>query len=119
MRMRASPSSAAKEVSRVLSNGGCSVRDGPSPYNRIFEFPYKVQGAECQMSFTSVSGHLMNLDFPADKRKWHTCNPRDLIDGVQVNKIVSADKEQVAENLRREARKCAWLILWLGSRLAH
>jgi DNA topoisomerase IA len=30
-----------------------------------------------------------------------------------VHKRVHPDKENVAENLRIEARKCAWLILWL------
>lgn len=105
----------AKEVSRVLSGGGCSSRAGPSPYNRIFEFGYNVQGQNCQMVFTSVTGHLMNLDFPSEKRTWHSCQPRELIDTIPVSKIVSPDKEQVAENLRIEARKCAWLILWWGS----
>ena len=105
--------SVAKEVSRVLSNGGCSSRRGASQYNMIWEFPYTVMGQRCDMVFTSVTGHVMGLDFPPSHRGWNTCNPRELIDGARVVKQVDKGKEKVAENLRKEASRCAWLILWL------
>ena len=105
--------SVAKEVSRVLSNGGCTNRRGASQYNAIWEFPYTVMGQRCDMVFTSVTGHVMGLDFPPSHRGWNTCNPRELIDGARVVKQVDKGKEKVAENLRKEASRCAWLILWL------
>ena len=79
----------------------------------IWEFPYTVMGQRCDMVFTSVTGHVMGLDFPPSHRGWNTCNPRELIDGARVVKQVDKGKEKVAENLRKEASRCAWLILWL------
>ena len=56
--------SVAKEVSRVLCGGRQpQSRRGPSPYNVNWEFPYEVEGKQCQMVFTSVTGHLMEMDF--------------------------------------------------------
>jgi len=32
------------------------------------------------MVFTSVAGHLLELDFEARVKGWHSCSPRDLYD---------------------------------------
>lgn len=32
------------------------------------------------MVFTSVAGHLLELEFEARVRGWHSCAPRDLYD---------------------------------------
>ncbi len=34
----------------------------------------------CQMSMTSVSGHLLNYEFDQNYRKWHSCDPVELFD---------------------------------------
>ena len=106
--------SVAKEVSRVL-NGGTHPpsRRGPSPYNTIWEFPYMVEGRQCTMVFTSVTGHLMEVDFETKNKSWHACNPGYLIEGAPVIKQVARDKGPVAENLVKEAKRASWLILWL------
>ncbi|MCI04549.1 DNA topoisomerase 3-alpha-like [Trifolium medium] len=71
--------SVAKSVSNILSrNQGLRVRDGRSRYNRIFEFNYTIRGQPCNMLFTSVIGHLMELEFDDRYRKWHSCDPADL-----------------------------------------
>lgn len=74
--------SVAKQVAGILSknpsSGGLRVRDGRSRYNRIFEFNCVVRNQQIQMSFTSVTGHLMELDFDDRYRKWHSCDPADL-----------------------------------------
>ena len=88
-------------------------RRGPSPYNVNWEFPYEVEGKQCQMVFTSVTGHLMEMEFEGSHKSWRGCNPRELIDGARVNKHVGGGKEPVAENLTKEARNAQWLILWL------
>lgn len=41
-------------------------------------------GRQVHMVFTSVSGHLMNYDFPAAFRKWSSCNPLALFDAPVV-----------------------------------
>lgn len=43
-------------------------RQGHSQYNPVFEFPYELQGQRVQMTVTSVSGHLMELEFDAGYR---------------------------------------------------
>ncbi|WMV53132.1 hypothetical protein MTR67_046517 [Solanum verrucosum] len=73
--------SVAKAVSGILSKnqpGGMRVRDGRSRYNKIFEFNYTIRNQPCQMLFTSVTGHLMELEFDERYRKWHSCDPLDL-----------------------------------------
>ena len=47
-------------------------------YNLAFCFPYTLQGRQCEMVFTSVAGHLLELDFPPSHRTWLSCPPLDL-----------------------------------------
>ncbi|KAK2977892.1 hypothetical protein RJ640_022683, partial [Escallonia rubra] len=98
--------SVAKAVSGILSrNQGLRVRDGRSRYNRIFEFDYTIHGQPCHMLFTSVTGHLMELEFEDRYRKWHSCDPVQLYQ--------APDKLDIKRTLEDEARKCQWLVLWL------
>jgi DNA topoisomerase-3 len=53
-------------------------RNGRSPYNHIFEFNYKIGGQDVEMHFTSVTGHLMGLDFGQQYTGWRSCDPLDL-----------------------------------------
>ncbi|KAJ1401236.1 Zinc finger, CCHC-type [Sesbania bispinosa] len=105
--------SVAKSVSQILSrNQGLRVRDGRSRYNKIFEFNYSIRGQPCRMLFTSVIGHLMELEFEERYRKWHSCDPADLYH-APVHKFVPEDKKDIKRTLEEEARKCQWLVLWL------
>ena len=38
--------------------------------------PYEVEGKQCQMVFTSVTGHLMEMEFEGSHKSWRGCNPR-------------------------------------------
>ncbi|WOH07973.1 hypothetical protein DCAR_0727408 [Daucus carota subsp. sativus] len=106
--------SVARDVSAILSRnqGGLRSRDGRSVYNKIFEFNYQIQGQQCHMIFTSIHGHLMELEFEDRYRKWHSCDPLDLYH-APVRKYVPQDKLDIKKTLEEEARKCQWLILWL------
>ncbi|XP_012489371.1 DNA topoisomerase 3-alpha isoform X2 [Gossypium raimondii] len=105
--------SVAKSVSGFLSrNQALRVRDGRSRYNRIFEFNYSIRGQPCHMLFTSVTGHLMELEFEDRFRKWHSCDPLDLYH-APVRKFVPEDKLDIKRTLEEEARRCQWLVLWL------
>ncbi|THF99053.1 hypothetical protein TEA_018796 [Camellia sinensis var. sinensis] len=104
--------SVAKAVAGILSKSsqcGMRVRDGRSRFNRIFEFAYTIHGQQCHMLFTSVTGHLMELDFEDRYRKWHSCDPL-LLYQAPVRKF---DKLDIKRTLEEEARKCQWLVLWL------
>ena len=68
--------SVAKSVANILSGGqGLRMREGRSRYNKIYEFSYSVNGCAAHMLFTSVTGHLMELEFEDRYRKWHSCDP--------------------------------------------
>ena len=64
------------------------------------------------MTFTSVSGHLKELDFAASHKKWHECPTEELFT-APVRKIVKDSNKNLQKNLEDEARKCGILILWL------
>ena len=49
-----------------------------APYNGLYCFPYTLQGRRCEMTFTSVAGHLMELDFTSEFKKWWSCDPVQL-----------------------------------------
>jgi hypothetical protein len=58
-----------------------------SQYNANWDFTYALGGRQCQMVFTSVAGHLTELDFPASHKGWRSCSPLDLF-AVPVHKTV-------------------------------
>lgn len=46
-----------------------------SRYNPVYEFQYTIGAQPCDMVFTSVSGHLMSLEFTGDARRWNGTDP--------------------------------------------
>lgn len=56
-------------------------------FNPIWEFGYTIQGTPCDMVFTSVAGHLMELDFTQQHKRWHSCNPVDLYNAPVVKSV--------------------------------
>lgn len=61
---------AARSIAEIMSNGRVNRREGKSVYNKIYEFEYNVFNQRCSMVMTSVSGHLLNLEFSGSYRKW-------------------------------------------------
>lgn len=104
--------SVAKEVSRVLSNGGARSSPGRSQYNTVWEFPLNLRGQQVIMVFTSVTGHLMEMDFPTAYRKWRSCAEEQLFT-LDVSKSVRDANARVKDNLVHLARSCDRLMLWL------
>ena len=105
--------SVARELAGILSNGQARPRNGASTYNKIFEFPCPLDNGQCSMQVTSVTGHLMEMDFEERFRKWNSCDPADLFWDAQVVSYVPQDKEDVKKNLQQCVRGCTDLILWL------
>lgn len=46
------------------------------------------------MVMTSVSGHMMNYEFPQNFRNWKSCNPQTLFD-APVIKACTKDAEKI------------------------
>ncbi|XP_057550339.1 DNA topoisomerase 3-alpha isoform X1 [Amaranthus tricolor] len=104
--------SVAKAVTGILSRNNARMREGRSRYNKIFEFEYTIRGQPIHMIFTSVTGHLMELEFDERFKKWYSCDPADLYQ-APVRKSVPQDKLDIKRTLQQEVRSCQWLILWL------
>jgi DNA topoisomerase-3 len=64
-----------------------------SQYNPIWEFCYTINGQQCDMVFTSVAGHLMELEFAAQYKRWRGCSPLELYTAPVVKDVpaVSTD----------------------------
>ena len=61
---------------------GCSAR-----YNPVSEFQYQIGGQACDMVFTSVAGHLMELEFEDGYRRWRGVDPVDLYSALVFKKV--------------------------------
>ncbi|MCP9257464.1 DNA topoisomerase [Dirofilaria immitis] len=62
---------AAKSIAAILSHGTSTRRDGRSRFNKIYQFVANIgQNAGCHVAMTSVSGHLLQHDFPAAFKNW-------------------------------------------------
>lgn len=70
-------------------------REGFSTYNKIYEFPYTLQGQQVQMVFTSVSGHLLNYEFVGSYKRWTSCSPLDLFDAPVTKGIKEENMQKI------------------------
>ena len=101
--------SIAKEISKILSGGNFSVRNSRNKYIKNYDFKYNFrQFGFCDVTMTSVVGHLTNLDFPPSYQ-WGKCVPGRLFD-AEIVEIIT--KKDVYENISREARNCTKLMIW-------
>jgi DNA topoisomerase III len=118
--------SIAKAVSQILSGGQFSTvglyrfdfhaltdyalqRPTQNKYIKNYDFPYPQ--TRDTYTVTSVSGHLMSLDFGPMHRKWTSCDPFTLFD-APVELKVADDKKSIERNLIAEARKSQMLMIW-------
>ena len=102
---------AAKEIARIMSRGGNSRREGMSRYNKIYEYEYNLFGRRCEMTMTSLSGHLMEIEFVVGYQKWHSCQPLALFT-APIEKKVSSNMDGIRKTLEKEIRRCNALIVW-------
>lgn len=102
---------AAKNIAALISHGQSLRREGFSKFNKLYEFRCQVQGQNCDMTMTSVSGHLMGLDYGPHYRKWFSCQPSQLFD-LPVEKKCPENMLPIKRTLEREAKKAQWLIVW-------
>ncbi|XP_059167504.1 DNA topoisomerase 3-alpha-like isoform X2 [Physella acuta] len=102
---------AAKSLANVLSHGQCRKREGFSRFNKIYEFEYKLMNEDVTMTMTSVSGHLLGLEFTGSFKKWGACNPVDLF-SAPVMKHCPQDYNDIKRTLEQEIRGCQSLIIW-------
>eukprot|EP00057_Strongylocentrotus_purpuratus_P016863 XP_011671337.1 PREDICTED: DNA topoisomerase 3-alpha [Strongylocentrotus purpuratus] len=102
---------AAKSIADVMSHGRYRRREGFSKFNKIYEFDYSMLNQQCDMTMTSVSGHLLNYEFALAYQKWHSCNPVALFD-APVQKGCPENYKDIKRTLEREARAADVLVIW-------
>ncbi|KAE8578852.1 hypothetical protein XENTR_v10023799 [Xenopus tropicalis] len=102
---------AAKGIADLMSNSRMRRREGFSKFNKIYEYEYHLFGKDVTVVMTSVSGHLLALDFQDHMKKWHSCNPVSLFE-AEVQKYCPDDFVNIKRTLEREVRQCQALIIW-------
>jgi len=73
--------SVAKEVTFILSGKKFSSIRSDSQYNPVYEFDITFQAQPAKMNFTSVTGHIMNCEFPPNYKDWKSVDPKVLLRG--------------------------------------
>ncbi|CAL8097451.1 unnamed protein product [Orchesella dallaii] len=102
---------AAKRIANLLANGAVQTRPTFSVYNKLYEFQYQFRNQPCQMTMTSVSGHLLNQEFDSRFRKWHSCDPVELFD-APVIKTCQENMQNIQKTLMQQAAYHQVLIIW-------
>ncbi|RNA12480.1 DNA topoisomerase 3-alpha isoform X1 [Brachionus plicatilis] len=102
---------AAKSIAAILSKGTSRMRNGDSPYNKIYEFEYNLFNQKCLMVMTSVSGHLLSLEFPRQYKGWNTCDPVELFH-ANIERSCPENYQKIKQTLQREVRSCQKLVIW-------
>ncbi|XP_055836561.1 DNA topoisomerase 3-alpha isoform X2 [Episyrphus balteatus] len=102
---------AAKTIAGLLSNGTSRRREGLSVYNKIYEFEIPVRGKNSKMVMTSVSGHLLGMEFLMTYRNWKNCDPLQLFDAAVRRNCIETFLP-IKKTLEREIKSCQGLIIW-------
>jgi DNA topoisomerase-3 len=89
---------AAKNIASILSNGQSQFRNGQATYNKLYCYDGVVQNQQSSIVFTSVSGHLKNLEFPSNLKNWSQV-PIRLCFTAPINSVVNSDMKQVEQQL--------------------
>lgn len=102
---------AAKNIAGLLSRGNRNMRNGQSVYNKIYTFNCDVPqlGGHCEMTMTSVSGHLLDFEFGSQYSNWNTI--QELFDAPIIEQCDKRN-DGIKKTLEQEARKHQVLIIW-------
>ncbi|KAK3639230.1 DNA topoisomerase [Elasticomyces elasticus] len=108
----AEKNSIAKAVANHLGGQVTTRNIQGNPYVKNYEFQYNFPAwGACDVTMTSVSGHLTGLDFDPRYKKWTSCDPSELFE-ARVETAVSESGQPLAENIQRQARYCQMLFIW-------
>jgi DNA topoisomerase-3 len=88
-----------------------SIRGNQYVKNYKFSYQFGPPLGHCEVTFTSVSGHVHKQDFTHRFSGWYNCDPGDLFDAPIV-KTVDERNEAIAANIKTQARSCSLLYIW-------
>ncbi|CDR96379.1 DNA topoisomerase family protein, putative [Babesia bigemina] len=104
--------SVARSISEILSQGRKRTEFTNAKTNPVYSFVCPLEGRQCKMYFTSVRGHLMELDFDPKYRNWQRTPVQELFE-APVYSAVSPNCKDIEKNLLQYAKQCGTLVLWL------
>ena len=83
---------------RALNYVQSSIAGTKFVKNYDFNFDFGQPWGQCPVTMTSVIGHLTNVEFPQQYRKWTSCPPGQLFDcpvNVEVDNVYMIDGETI------------------------
>jgi DNA topoisomerase-1 len=89
---------AAKRIAAILSNGKARGEF----YQKVPVYNFQKEGEE--FSVIGLRGHILELDYPEEFRRWHRIKPRELTH-IAPEKKVSAGAKNIVSALKDLARK--------------
>ncbi|EEA27641.1 DNA topoisomerase [Talaromyces marneffei ATCC 18224] len=104
----------AKAVAQHLSGGSfqtINIHGQQYVKNYVFSFNFGGAWGNCEVTMTSVIGHLTGLEFGKEYKGWTSCPPSLLFE-VPVFENVDTDKLSIAENIKKQAQYCKALFIW-------
>jgi DNA topoisomerase III len=79
--------SIAKAVAQILGGGHVNTSATTVTYIKNYRFSARIADwGDCDVTFTSVAGHLTENDFDEQYKKWTQCSPVALFDARIVEK---------------------------------
>ncbi|KAF2764694.1 prokaryotic type I DNA topoisomerase [Teratosphaeria nubilosa] len=105
--------SIARAVANHLGGGQVNARHVQySQYVKNYEFNYHFpQWGNCNVTMTSVMGHLTSHDFDPQYKGWNSCDPSALFE-ARIDTYIEDNKKAIAENIKRQAQHCDVLFIW-------
>ncbi|RAH80306.1 DNA topoisomerase III [Aspergillus japonicus CBS 114.51] len=104
----------AKAVAQHLSGGAFqtnNITGNRYVKNYSFDFNFGSTWGHCNVTMTSVLGHLTELEFAREYKSWLSCPPGALFE-APVHEAVSSDKTAIARNIQQQARQSQALFIW-------
>lgn len=104
--------SIAKAVAGILGGQNVSSRTTANTYTRNYDcrFTFPIWG-DCNVTVTSVAGHLLSTEFVGQYSSWHSCAPQDLFEAPIVTDV-SNNMKDVHRNIVSEASYAQILMIW-------
>ncbi|KAH7041203.1 DNA topoisomerase [Microdochium trichocladiopsis] len=105
--------SIAKAVAGHLSGGSFQTRNTDEKYikNYVFDYDFGGRWGKCEVTMTSVLGHITSADFPPDYKRWESPPPEALF-SAPINITTPDDKKKVAANITKQAQYSRALCIW-------
>ncbi|CCK67947.1 DNA topoisomerase 3 KNAG_0A02580 [Huiozyma naganishii CBS 8797] len=110
----AEKNSIAKAVAHILGGGSSTSRGSGYTYVKNYDFQFggfPFAPGSCQVTMTSVAGHLRGMDFDNARYGWGKCNIFELFD-APVSETMDRNQQLIADNIRKEARNVDYLMVW-------